>query len=105
MDDDILTPRDRISDDMLQKMLNGTDVRQSERPTPTREPSWESHEESCIMDSRWGLRNHPLASVYAPLQEFRNIYDRDTALHHGTIFTELNLPFLGESVYKGGCHV
>ena len=50
----------------------------------------------------WGLENYPLASVYAPLQNFDNLFDEETALMKGTIFTELDLPFMGESVYKGG---
>ena len=42
--------------------------------------------------------------VYAPLQEFRKLFDRETALHKGTIFSELDLPFLGATVMKGGHH-
>ena len=101
MDDDTLTPRDRISDDLLRRMLNGTEPRVSESPAP----QWEqSHDHcSCTMGTKWGLHDYPLASVFAPLQEFRNLYDRDTALKHGTIFSELHLPFMGESVKGGGC--
>lgn len=50
----------------------------------------------------WGLENYPLASVYAPLQDFDDLYDKETALHKGTVFAKLDLPFMGESVYKGG---
>ncbi|MBP3370772.1 MAG: spore coat associated protein CotJA [Clostridia bacterium] len=50
----------------------------------------------------WGLASHPLASVYAPLQSFGNLYDLDTALRQGTIFTELDLPFMGRRIEKGG---
>lgn len=50
----------------------------------------------------WGLNNHPLASVYAPLQYFDNLFDKDTAMVKGTIFSELDLPFMGESIFKGG---
>ena len=51
----------------------------------------------------WGLYNYPLASVYAPLQNFDNLYDLDTALDHGTAFVELDLPFMGDMRFKGGC--
>lgn len=51
----------------------------------------------------WGLENYPLASVYAPLQSFDELYDKETALQKGTVFAQLDLPFMGESVYKGGC--
>ncbi len=50
----------------------------------------------------WGLEGYPLASVYAPLQSFGELFDKEIALEKGTIFCELDLPFMGESVYKGG---
>ena len=43
----------------------------------------------------WGLVNYPLASVYAPLQEWQSLYDNETGLARGTIFKELEKPFLG----------
>ena len=42
----------------------------------------------------WGLSTHPLAMVYAPYQSFQNLYDIETALSHGTLFSELDLPIL-----------
>ena len=103
MDDDTLTPRDRIGDDMLRRMLD--EPRQGNRPLSDLPPEerWES---PCMPQGGWGLENHPVGMVYAPLQAFRNLYDRETALKQGTIFRELDLPFLGESVAnrsKGGC--
>ncbi len=50
----------------------------------------------------WGLKNYPLAMVYAPLQEFEGILDKECALSRGSLFEKLDLPFMGESVYKGG---
>lgn len=52
----------------------------------------------------WGLSGeYPLASVYAPLQEFDELYDLDTALKQGTVFAKLDLPFKGDMrVSKGG---
>ena len=41
-----------------------------------------------------GLSGYPLAMVYAAEQIFRNINDPVTGLAHGTIFAELDLPFL-----------
>ena len=46
-------------------------------------------------EKTWGLRGYPLASVYSPLQDWREIYDPDTALKRGTVFKELDLPFMG----------
>ena len=100
-DDDTLTPRDRITDDLLYRMLNGNEPRFSEPMMP--EQNEMPHGGSCSMGTQWGLHGYPLASVYAPVQEFDKLYDRDTALKHGTIFSELNLPFMGESVKGGGC--
>ena len=45
--------------------------------------------------SKWGLVGYPLASVYAPLQEWRDTYNEEMALQHGTLFHELDKPFLG----------
>lgn len=45
-------------------------------------------------DSTWGLRGYPLASVYSPLQDFTEIYDCENALIRGTIFAQLDLPFV-----------
>lgn len=38
----------------------------------------------------------PLASAYVPIQKWRDIYDADVGLSRGTIFFELDLPFLGK---------
>ncbi|SHO48439.1 spore coat associated protein CotJA [Anaerocolumna xylanovorans] len=37
----------------------------------------------------------PLAMSYVPMQKWRNIYDTGAAMKAGTIFQELDLPFLG----------
>ena len=47
------------------------------------------------VERSYGLRGYPLASVYSPLQEFRELYDAETALKRGTVFKELDLPFYG----------
>ncbi len=39
--------------------------------------------------------NLPVGSMYAPMQVFRNLYCPEDALDNGTLFCELNLPFLG----------
>ncbi len=51
----------------------------------------------------WGLQNYPLAMVYSPIQDFDGLFDKETALSKGTMFEGLDLPFEGDSVYKGGC--
>ena len=56
---------------------------------------------ACQKKKTWGLENYPLASVFAPMQNFDKVLDKDTALSNGTMFEELVLPFMGESVYNG----
>nr|WP_243119040.1 spore coat associated protein CotJA [Roseburia sp. 1XD42-69] len=41
-----------------------------------------------------------LAMAYVPMQSFQALYEPCEALKNGTIFSELNKPFLG---WKGGC--
>lgn len=61
--------------------------------------------DTCALGERstWGLTGYPIASVYAPLQSFTELYDHATALRQGTLFKELDLPFEGISVTRGGC--
>ena len=90
MDENPMMPQEKISDEMLRRMLGNED----------REPR-----SLGDLPEKSNLRlpdGFPLASVYAPTQVFRNLYDCDTALMKGTVFEELDLPFLGLSVSKGG---
>ncbi len=59
--------------------------------------------DGCGTGSRWGLVGYPLASVYAPLQEWCELYDEERALKAGTIFAQLDLPFVCGRAGKGGC--
>lgn len=105
-EDDTMTPRERISEDMLRRMLDG-DYRNNGNNGNNGNNAWERRNNgSCNNYANGGsfaLRGYPLASVYAPYQEFRGLYDRETALKQGTIFSELDLPFMGASIAnKGG---
>lgn len=55
-------------------------------------PENERRKEECHMhdNSEW-----PIGMTYVPLQEWRKIYQPDEGFHKGTIFAELDLPFLG----------
>lgn len=46
------------------------------------------------------LEGMPLAMAYVPWQNWRKIYEPEKAFHRGTIFEELDKPFLG----RGGCN-
>jgi len=50
-------------------------------------------------ESRYGLTDRPVGSVYAPLQAFDGIYDPAHGLCRGTLFSALDLPL---EVSKGG---
>ena len=42
------------------------------------------------------LHGYSLAMVYSPEQEFEDLYEADEALARGTIFIQLDKPFLGD---------
>lgn len=48
------------------------------------------------------LNNKPIAMAYVPWQHFNSVYEPDKALMCGTIFPELNKPFLGK---RGACQL
>lgn len=49
---------------------------------------------SCCIDPDC-INSFPLVMSYTPMQVFRNLYDPDSGLCHGTVFRELDLPFYG----------
>ncbi|MBO5373297.1 MAG: spore coat associated protein CotJA [Lachnospiraceae bacterium] len=55
---------------------------------------------SGVMCPEASMENFPLAMAYVPIQKFSTVYEVHEALKYGTIFPELNKPFLGS---KGGC--
>ena len=46
------------------------------------------------------LAELPLTMAYVPMQRFTQVYDTEKGLCQGTIFPELDKPFLGRSVCK-----
>lgn len=60
-------------------------------------------------DMMYGAESHtatcpdclPLAMAYVPMQKWQKIYDPDVALSRGTLFEQLDLPFLGEQAMRG----
>ena len=49
-------------------------------------------------DTAGTAAGRPLAMVYSPVQEWQALYDSDTGLANGTIFKELEFPFVGGMV-------
>lgn len=41
-----------------------------------------------------------LAMAYVPYQSWQKLYDEPLGFERGTIFKELDLPFLGEEAFK-----
>ncbi len=48
------------------------------------------------------LSSMPLAMAYVPMQQWKRLYSEDVALNRGTLFEQLDLPFLGEEVIPNG---
>ena len=102
-DKNYMTARDRIGDSLARRVAQNSAFPYDERVSSAcackkidagtqREPS-----------RSWGLEGYPLASVYAPLQCWREIYDEDAGFHRGTIFKELDLPFVCGEKKGGNC--
>lgn len=66
-----------------------------------REPVGCERKETCCDDRTEydELSGMPLAMAYVPWQEWRALYEAEKGFHCGTIFAELNKPFMG----TGGC--
>lgn len=44
--------------------------------------------------------NLPLAMAYIPMQQWGDLYEPDVAICRGTVFAELDKPWLGEEACK-----
>ena len=125
-ENDFMTPKERVNEALRQRMYeaqNGSPLahgRENDSTPPCRDrlsqsdnsSSRERREGCCAREERldshsgrktWGLEDYPLASVYAPLQSWRNLYDAEAGLSRGTIFKELDLPFLCGERKGGNC--
>ena len=60
--------------------------------------NYRSMQSSNSMTRRDVRNDKSLAMAYVPWQTWRDIYDAEKGLERGTIFQELDMPFLG----KGG---
>ncbi|MBP1582023.1 MAG: spore coat associated protein CotJA [Oscillospiraceae bacterium] len=52
-----------------------------------------SQQSDCC--SQFSSQPISLAMAYVAMQPWRNLYDIDVGLQRGTVFAELDLPFLG----------
>ena len=97
-DNEILFGRARLGDELLRRPQDRCCRAQEGSSCPSCEDNSSAHSRES-----WGLVGHPLAMVYSPIQSFTSLYELDDGFEHGTIFSELNLPFLGYNVKGGGC--
>lgn len=58
--------------------------------------------ERCYMREQdaYGCGQYPIGMAYVPWQSFKDIYDMERALNAGTIFAELDKPFMGRRAYR-----
>lgn len=94
--EDIRSPRDRVSEEMLRRLLTeeestcGCGGRAEFRQEQIK-PHGGCHR---VLDGE------ALAMVYSPCQSWCGIYDPETTLRRGTLFKALDKPF--EATWKGG---
>ena len=94
--------RDRISDSLARRVTQGSTFPYEQRVAST--CACRSGEAAHPEHTRsWGLEGYPLSSVYAPLQAWRELYDEDAGFNRGTIFKELDLPFVCGDKKGGNC--
>ena len=51
---------------------------------------------SANKESNNNITNQSLAMAYVPQQNWRNLYSPEVALNRGTLFAEVDKPFIGE---------
>ena len=95
-----MTPRERINEELSQRR---DDMVYPPRTNTQRNCRGSDNDYRSEERLTWGLENHPLASVYSPIQIWRNLYEPDEALKKGTLFKELDLPFERIDRSGGGC--
>lgn len=99
--DDIRTPRDRVSDEFMRRLLEG-DMQQPQHEAVRHHCCPDSNRRSTAAPNCRMPDGRSLAMVYSPCQVWRGIYAPDMALRRGTMFKELDKPWGVENV-KGGC--
>lgn len=68
---------------------------------PDRRPCC-SAQPRCLTNTMHATEQMPVGMTYTPYQEFVHLYEPDTALCRGTIFCDLDKPFLMTNCAQGG---
>ena len=87
----------RTNDYMRRNQCGRTMPVPAARKEPECSVCTEMHLPACCANDLLSVM--PVAMAYVPWQEWHDIYPAEKALHRGTIFEELDKPFLG----IGGC--
>lgn len=91
------TPRDRLSGELFFREYGNNNAKCScSRPS-----NYSQADQMPVSDPCGGgtcIDSLPLAMVYSPMQQWRELFDPETALNHGTLFKELVFPW-----YPTGC--
>ena len=53
----------------------------------------------CDIKTDVKCSDRPLAMAYVEWQKWQNVYPADVGFERGTLFEDLDLPFLGEEVF------
>lgn len=59
-----------------------------------------SESKNCPMPGAKFPSDTPIAMAYVPFQQWEEPYDMQTGLSRGTVFPQLDLPFIGEEAVK-----
>ena len=102
-ENDNRTPRERIDDSFLRRMLGENEHNRTPNGMTGQGQLSCNPDSPTVHDRR--LMNFPLGMMYSPYQEWRHIYDTETALSRGTLFHELDMPWEvpAPTIGKGGC--
>ncbi len=58
------------------------------------------NKESFMQDRCDGIDSFPIGMAYVPWQYWEDIYEADKGLQQGTIFMQLDKPYLGRKVVR-----
>ena len=102
-ENDNRTPRERVDDSVLRRMLEGDSAMRNRRGL-AEQRGLSCNPDGGMTDNDW-LAHVSLGMVYSPMQAWRALYDVETALDRGTLFRELDMPWEVPmpSKEKGGC--
>ena len=59
-------------------------------------PRYNDYNRNHYIDNNQSDDDKSLAMVYIPFQKWQKLYSEEVALNRGTLFSELDKPFIGE---------